>query len=948
MSDPKLKNKDQQLIEEAWKILRKPGGDPQTLYEHAMELKKGSRFGLSRRLLERAREDRDRLIEDPAFSLLLRQQHALCTYKDPDLPRHVALDRALKILDHEGDLDRTENQETLGLAGAIYKRKWQVDARKSNLERSLAYYYERGHKPAAEIRANAIAGQPLPDKDEVALNEIFQGYTSINAAFVFDLLADIEEREAREAGANAKSADERRQLAEEVRKELVETMPRLIGNGLIEKNWWALATIAEAYFGMGEYDEARKILADAKQQEHEAWMFESTARQLASIASIQRQTEPPVQNQDKPDTAGPEKSDAWQIISDLLGGDDEAVRSLFFGKLGLALSGGGFRASLFHLGVLARLAEQDLLRHVHVLSCVSGGSIVGAHYYLEIRNLLKTKWDQKKEGRNPEDVLKRDDYIELVDRLITDFASGVERNLRARVAGSFIGNLKMAFLPNYSRTDRLGELFEKELYSKVNDSGGIKRRKRYLDELLILPREFQSTPGAAPTAFRPKSHNWKRRNKVPMLVLNATSLNTGHNWQFTSTWMGESPFSIDEDIDGNWRLRRMWYSEAPDAYKPPNGQRRIRLGKAVGASACVPGLFEPVALPELYPKDAIGGKHEAMTVRLVDGGVHDNQGVASLLEQDCDVLIVSDASGQMTSQPDPGGGILGTVLRTNSVLMERVRQAQFQDLKARLRAGLLKGLMVMHLKKGLEVDPVDWKECEEPPDVPFRKRSELLNYGILRNMQELLAGVRTDLDSFSEVEAHTLMTSGYLMAGYYVDALGEFPRIQVSEDQRHTWSFLDIESPLYTRGDSRKAQRNVERMLEVASQKAFKIWSLSTPLKVLAWVLRFALAAAFIWLWWNYPKVPLVHILPPNGFAVTMNWIGGAIATALLAIVLSRVLGRFLAGATMAIVKWRSTLKDFLRGTALATVGFIAARVHLHVFDKAFLRKGRTKRALKD
>jgi predicted acylesterase/phospholipase RssA len=30
-------------------------------------------------------------------------------------------------------------------------------------------------------------------------------------------------------------------------------------------------------------------------------------------------------------------------------------------KLGLALSGGGFRASLFHIGVLARMAELDLL-----------------------------------------------------------------------------------------------------------------------------------------------------------------------------------------------------------------------------------------------------------------------------------------------------------------------------------------------------------------------------------------------------------------------------------------------------------------------------------------------------------------------------------------------------------------------------------------------------------
>ena len=31
-------------------------------------------------------------------------------------------------------------------------------------------------------------------------------------------------------------------------------------------------------------------------------------------------------------------------------------------RIGLALSGGGFRASLFHLGVLARLAYADLLK----------------------------------------------------------------------------------------------------------------------------------------------------------------------------------------------------------------------------------------------------------------------------------------------------------------------------------------------------------------------------------------------------------------------------------------------------------------------------------------------------------------------------------------------------------------------------------------------------------
>lgn len=47
-------------------------------------------------------------------------------------------------------------------------------------------------------------------------------------------------------------------------------------------------------------------------------------------------------------------------------------------KIGLALSGGGVRAAVFHLGVLRRLADQGLLEEVSVLSTVSGGSLVTA------------------------------------------------------------------------------------------------------------------------------------------------------------------------------------------------------------------------------------------------------------------------------------------------------------------------------------------------------------------------------------------------------------------------------------------------------------------------------------------------------------------------------------------------------------------------------------------
>ena len=47
-------------------------------------------------------------------------------------------------------------------------------------------------------------------------------------------------------------------------------------------------------------------------------------------------------------------------------------------RIGLALSGGGFRAAAFHLGVMRRLAALGILEHVDLFTCVSGGSIAGA------------------------------------------------------------------------------------------------------------------------------------------------------------------------------------------------------------------------------------------------------------------------------------------------------------------------------------------------------------------------------------------------------------------------------------------------------------------------------------------------------------------------------------------------------------------------------------------
>ena len=79
-------------------------------------------------------------IDDPELRQVCVQKLALSTYKDSHLNRESALNQAIDVLQNEFDLAKTNDQETLGLAGAIYKRKWETQGLKIYLEQSLLYY----------------------------------------------------------------------------------------------------------------------------------------------------------------------------------------------------------------------------------------------------------------------------------------------------------------------------------------------------------------------------------------------------------------------------------------------------------------------------------------------------------------------------------------------------------------------------------------------------------------------------------------------------------------------------------------------------------------------------------------------------------------------------------------------------------------------------------------
>ncbi len=909
---------EQALLQLADRILRGQQTDQAVIFKLAKVLKnRWKRFGRARQLLWLARSDSKTVVNpssEAKVNTKLRQQHALCTYKDNDLPADVRFERALSILNQCDDLAGSTDQETLGLAGAIFKAQWEVFGQVQDLERSLLYY-QKGLQQGT-------------DDD---------GYTGINTAYLLDLIAYQEDLQAIKSGAHSASAALRRASAQQIRQQIVDALPPVAVElakrvtqpytdpdqceNDLDRLYWIYATLGEACLGLGLKDDARfaagrACLGKAAKLDRYDWMVESTARQLASLTRLLSP-----QDQATP-VAG---SRPWLLLEALVNGQAPGVRSAFVGKVGLALSGGGFRASFFHIGVLARLAEMDVLRHVEYLSCVSGGSIVGAYYYLEVRKLLRKKCDTE---------IERDDYIKIVTKIEREFLAGVQQNIRTRsltsVKTNFHHDLTCGVLPS----ERTAELYDELLYSRIKYEKDDGPRPRHLDELTIKPASKPRNTSAADeskssaatekddkaspaegTAFRPKDENWRRVNKVPILVLNCTTLNTGHNWQFTATWMGEPPATIDNEVDANKRLRRMYHSEAPDAYK------KFLLSRAVAASAGVPALFAPLELSGLYPE---------MTVRLADGGIHDNQGVASLLEQGCTVLLVSDASGQLPDASDPGKLALQIALRSDDISQERVRVSQYQDLESRVRSSLLRSLMFLHLRKGLDSDPLDWNGCLDPYDAsdearPAAQKGVLTPYGIHKNVQRRIAAIRTDLDSFHDAEAYALMTSGYKMADFHFPPNLQEARCQ--DDFRVKWCFLRVEEEM-TKGAS-----PLLNLLTQSSQRFFKVWELVPSLKIIRVVLAAGLALAALLL--------LVHLLrmPSTAlFTLRSDWL----AKTILVFVLVAVIGK----AAAWILDPRSQLEKLAIRSALSVSAACIAGIHLRFFDRWYLRSGELKNVL--
>lgn len=297
-------------------------------------------------------------------------------------------------------------------------------------------------------------------------------------------------------------------------------------------------------------------------------------------------------------------------------------------RIGLALSGGGYRAAAFHLGVLRTLNKLNLLDKVDVISTISGGSIIGAYYCINDKKYEEFE-SEFYSILNSKSVIK---YIVTSWRFILAILLFCVYIFGSYYCMSRLSN--WAFVP-------LLLLF---IYLTL----------KYQYRILPLNKIIE----AAYNKFLYKHASLSMLKEKPILAIGSTNLQTFRPFTFSKAKMDDSLYA---------------YAKDPIRFKNTD----FPIARAVAASTCVPIFFTPVEIDKIYfenPND-----YNKIKPVLVDGGIYDNQGIQKLTQAkssyECDIIITSDAGNKLPFQGQYSNTFT-LLLRTIEAFMARIKNFQ--------------------------------------------------------------------------------------------------------------------------------------------------------------------------------------------------------------------------------------------------------------------------------
>lgn len=245
-------------------------------------------------------------------------------------------------------------------------------------------------------------------------------------------------------------------------------------------------------------------------------------------------------------------------------------------NIALAISGGGYRAASFSLGMLAylnrvRVGQWSLLECVTVISTISGGTITGTKYTIGIK--------EKKSFAQIYKELYRFMHDENLVKLSLDRLSTNKGWSDSRVK---------------SIINAMADVYDEKLFAG--------------SKLGTLMSEDHPVP-------------------VKHICFNATEFANGlqFRFQWTEKLLKPAENEPDRGIIGNY------YFNVPAPLAS-----HIRMGDILAASSCFPGGFEPINFPTDFSLPhaecaAFVAKCKGLPVGLMDGGIVDNQGIEPVL-----------------------------------------------------------------------------------------------------------------------------------------------------------------------------------------------------------------------------------------------------------------------------------------------------------------------------
>jgi predicted acylesterase/phospholipase RssA len=390
------------------------------------------------------------------------------------------------------------------------------------------------------------------------------------------------------------------------------------------------------------------------------------------------------------------------LIEQLLLSDATAV--------GLSLSGGGFRATLFHLGVIRFLKDAELLPHVTHVFSVSGGSIMAAHLALHWHRYL---------GNDEE-----------FSKAATDLIGFTRTDVRGWIIRRWLLGMLLFWLPparrRFSRIALLQRVYTR-LFRKPAKPG--------------VPAELQDL------AQNPRSKDAPNPPEVHIL---ATAMKRGDLCAFDSDGFSyHSSSSIGNGRSSNVDDDEHAEGTAAAAAREVFPANTVTVAAAVAASSAFPPFFPPL------PTDGLGLVGNEMRAqaddRLSDGGVFDNLGTRRFMwmreqvNHELKYFFVSDASAPFDWARGKLNSVFARTVRATGILMRRVGELEFESASRR---------DAMCDTKLIRCD------ITKPLTSYWRLPSTAGDQFVRR----LVARIRTDLNTFSPTEIRGLIWHGYLVA----------------------------------------------------------------------------------------------------------------------------------------------------------------------------------------